>query len=340
MNFEAITNMARAGKKTEKPAKVEKSEKSQEELRAILEQKLSSLKPVLQEEIREYESALKNNTFEDQDGEADGMGEKRREDMQKKITIIFDRAEKMKAKLDSGELIAQATPEISATCVYPDGKKETITLDFEAKLQEFVDFYKKTNLDLPADFEDSVRDIWERNQTDVEQAVETDGFDDMLIIPGNVPLPDLAEKMKMESGYSFYQVEEDFSNVVSKRVDKPRIILFHHLDSLPEINQKTGLNIHLNITGADAQKLYQTNPDNYLGTLEDAIVLERKYFEETGKHLSDYNTKSANWLPGSMAGARLVDSYWNPDSHQLRVDAYDPTNRYCPLGVRPSRCFF
>ena len=334
MTFEAVTQMAKAAGKPEKP------EKSQEELRAILEQRLNSLESPLQEGSREYEQALKNDLFEDEDGEPDGTGETRKEEMQKRLTALIDRAEKMKAKLDSKEPISQITPEISAIYTRPDGKKETITLDLEAKLQDFLSFYQTTKVDLPPDFEDAISDIWERNQTDMEQAIEQNGFDDMLIIPGNVPLADLAEKMKMEDGYNFYQVKDDFSDVKSQNTDKPRIILFHHSDSLSEIAEKTGLDVHLNITGEKAQKLYEANPLNYLATLEDAIVLERKYFEDTGKHLSDWKSKSAQWLPGSRAGARLVYSGWDPGDHRLNVYALDLTSRAGALGVRPSRCFF
>ena len=330
MSFEATTQMAKATKK---------AEKSQEELRAVLKQRLDSLEPDLQEGIKEYKQALKDGVFEDADGEPEGSGEARKEALQNKLTAIADRAEKIKNRLDSKEVLPQATPEVSTTYTHPDGKKETITLDVEVKLQEFTSFYQKTNIDLPPDFEDTIHDIWDRNQTEIEQSIEQNGFDDMLIIPGNIPLPDLAEKMKMEDGYYFYQVKDDFSNVVSQNVDMPRIILFHHTDSLPEINQKTGLDVHLNITGADAQKLYQANPENYLSTLEDAIILERKYFEETGKHLSDYSTNSAQWLPGSMVGTRLVNSVWNPDDHGLYVYAHVLTHRHGILGVRPSRCF-
>ena len=333
MTFEAITQMAKA----EKP---KKPEKSQEELRAILEQRLNSLKSPLQEGISEYEQALEDDLFEDKDGEPDGSGEARKEAMQKRLTALIDRAEKMKAKLDSKEPISQIAPEISAIYTRPDGKAETITLDLESKLQNFLSFYQTTKLDLSPDFEDAISDIWERNQTEIEQAIEQNGFDDMLIIPGNIPLSDLAEKMKMEKGYYFYQVKEDFSDVKSQNTDKPRLILFHHMDSLPEIATKTGLDVHLNITGEEAQKLYEANPENYLGTLEDAIVLERKYFEDTGKHLSIWNNKSAQWLPGSRAGARLVCSGWGPDDPELDVRAGDLGSQSEGLGVRPSRCFF
>jgi hypothetical protein len=77
-----------------------------------------------------------------------------------------------------------------------------------------------------------------------------------------------------------------------------------------------------------------------LGTLEDAIILERKYFEDTGKHLSDYTTNSAQWLPGSKAGARLVYSRWDPGDPQLNVVARDLEGQHDRRGVRPSRCFF
>lgn len=334
MNLESITHLAKSADKPKKP------EKSQAELRAVLDQRLNSLKPTLKEGIKEYEEALKNNLFEDQKDEPEGAGEARKEALQNKLTALVDRAEKMKASLDSKEILPQATPEISAQYTRPDGKAETIALDLEAKLQDFLSFYQTTNIDLPPDFEDNVRDIWERNHDQMAEAIEQNGFDEMLIIPGNIPLPDLAEKMKMENGYYFYQVKEDFSNVKSQNVDKSRIILFHHADSLPEIAQKTGLDIHLNITGAEAQKLYKLNPDHCLSTLEDAIVLERKYFEETGKHLSDWNQKSAQWLPGSIAGAHLVNSHWHPGARRLGVDADGLEDQDGSLGVRPSRCFF
>ncbi len=334
MTLESISQMAKSADQPKKP------EKSQAELRAALEQKLNSFKPALEEGMKEYEQALKDGIFDDQDNEPEGTGEARKEALQNRILSLFDRAEKMKLKLDSKEILSQASPEISASFTRPDGQKEIILLDLEAKLKDFLSFYQKTKIDLAPDFEDTIYDIWERNQTEIEQAIEQNGFDDMLIIPGNIPLADLAEKMKMEKGYYFYQVKEDFSDVKSQKTDKPRVILFHHLDSLPEIAQKTGLDIHLNITGAEAQKLYQANPDNYLSTLEDAIILERKYFEETKKHLSDWNQKSAQWLPGSKAGARLVYSDWDPDSHELFVRAFDLEYQDERLGVRPSRCFF
>ena len=335
MSFESpITQMAKAPEKAKKP------EKSQEELREVLELKLKPLKPALQEGIKEYEQALKDDVFEDAPGEPSGTGEARKEAMQKNLTAIFDRAEKLKNKLNSGEILSQATPEISTTYSRPDGKKETITLDFEAKLQEFISFYQKTNLDLPADFEDTARDLWDRNQAEIEQAMEQKGFNDLLIIPGNIPLADLAEKMKMESGYWLgdnFKNGGNFAGVVSPNVDKPRIILFHK-KTLPEVQAENGLDVHLNITAGDALKLFEKNPDEHM-TLPDFIILERKVFEDSGIHITDYTKNSGQWL-NTKAGARLVYSHWYPDAHKLHVAAYVLESQAGDLGVRPSRCFF
>ena len=95
MSFELpITQMAKLPEKAKKP------EKSQEELREVLELKLKSLKPTLQEGIKEYEQALKDDVFDDAPGEPSGTGEKRQEVMQTKLTALLGRADKLKRKLD------------------------------------------------------------------------------------------------------------------------------------------------------------------------------------------------------------------------------------------------
>src|SRR3989344_2623442 len=121
---EAISHMT-------KSSEPKRQEKSQETLRETLEEKLKSLKPALQEGIKEYQEALKDDTFEDREGETDGAGEARKEAMQKKLTALFDRAEKMKAKLDNKEPLPDSTSEISATYTDKEGKAEQITLDLE-----------------------------------------------------------------------------------------------------------------------------------------------------------------------------------------------------------------
>jgi len=336
MSSESISQLA-------KQNKVERPEKSQEDLRNALEKHLFSLKPTIEEEVKKYKEASENDTFEDKENEPEGSGEKRKEEMQNRINSIIEKASAIKEKLDSKEPLPQSTPEISATYTRRDNKKETITLDLEQKLQEFTDFYNKTKLDLPLNFEETIKDIWENNQTEIQEAIEQNGFDDLLIVPGNIPLADLAEKMKMGKGYyegGNFKSGGSFAGAVSQNVDKPRIILYHHTETLSKISQRTGLDVHLNITGTDVEKLFKSNPNNYLSTLEDFLILERKYFEDTGKHLSDWNNKNAHWLPGTKAGARLVRSSWDSGRDGLYVGASDLDYRDDGLGVRPSRSFF
>ncbi len=291
--------------------------------------------------------------LEKQHGDAQaqaGLDNFRFDTVRDNVDTVRDKIEKLQAEIaeyeieirEIGGVNTEREPgdsKISAVWYTPDNTQETITLDIEAKLQDFLAFYQKTNIDLPKDFEDTIRDIWHRNQGAIEQAIQQNGFDDLLAIPGSLPLADLAEKMKMEKGYACYQVQEDFSDVVSRNVDKPRILLYHRA-TLPEIQAKTGLDIHLNITAADAQELYQRNPDQYLGTLEELIVMEKKNFDASGRHLSDWNEKSATWLPGSKAGVRFVSSDWDPDYRKLSVYVNDLGFQYGNLGVRPARCFF
>jgi DNA polymerase III delta prime subunit len=219
--------------------------------------------------------------------------------------------------------------EISADYEHPDGKRETITLDFEAKLQEFISFYQKTNIDLPTDFEDIVRDLWEKNQDKIEQAIEQKGFDELLIIPGNIPLADLAEKMKMESGnYTSGNFTEGggFAGAISFNTDKPRLILVHKTQNLKD---RPELASTLNIKGQDVKL------DEAL-TLEDYLIFQKKYFEETNKHLDE---DGWTWL-ATKSAARLVNSYWDPGAHQLVVRACDLAFQGGSLGVRPACCFY
>lgn len=342
MNFESIIQMAKGKNQPEKV------EKTQEELRAVLAEKLKSFESVLNDGLKEYEETLTKGVFKDRDDEAEGSGEARKEAMQKKLTELFDRAEKMKAKIESKEILPTMQEEIQVNYSYTNPKtgkvetQETITINFEEKLASAINFYGKMKIDLPADFEDIVRDMWDRNQGEIEQAIEEKGFDEMLIVPGNIPLTEIKDKLTMESGYyesDNFEEGGSFAGAVSQNVDKPRIILYHK-KSLPEIQRMNGLEVHLNITAGNALKLYQQNPNQYLSTLEDMIILERKNLEETGTHISDFNNKSACWLPGTKSGARLVDSGWDPGHHGLIVSAVDPGDRDGIVGLRPSRCFF
>jgi|GEM_PF-2158666 len=318
--------------------KLEKPEKTQEELRRALEKRFGTLTGDIEANLNIYDAMLENGEFDDKDGEESGAGEKRKAQAQSKIENMMNRAEKMKAIIDSKAELQQAASTIEATY-----QKESITLDLEAKTKEFLDLYKKTGLELPPDFEESIADIWNRNSAEIQEAIEQNGFDDILLVPGNIPLSELADKMKMENGNwesSNFKAGGGFTGAVSGNVNNHRIILVHKTETLLEINKKNGLDVHLNITGGDAERLYKADPTGFISTLEDFFVLERKYFEDTGKHLSDWNKKSAHWLPGTKSGARLVYAGWDPSDGELSVYAYALGYRFEILGVRPSRSFF
>ena len=323
MNPESITNLAQS--KNNPP----KQEKSQAELRASLESKFFSIKPIIDQGTEEYRQALKTGLFEDQDNEPEGSGEARKLTLQNHLTSLVDRAERLKAILDSKEPLPQSTPEIQAVYTHPDAHKETITLDLEQKLQEFLSFYQKTNLVLPPDFEDTIRDIWDKHQDDIQQAIEEQGFNDLLLIPPTPNLPDLAQKMKMEDGYwtgPNFKEGGGFTGAVSQNIDQSRLILVHQAQNLKD---------HPELAKTLKTKGSQVNLDQAL-TLEDYLIFQRKYFADTGKHLDEVGW---TWL-STKSGARLANSYWNPARHQLYVSAVDLEYRDGILGVRLSRCFY
>jgi hypothetical protein len=89
----------------------------------------------------------------------------------------------------------------------------------------------------------------------------------------------------------------------------------------------------LDITTEEALEIFQQKPDEYM-TLPDFMIMERKNFEESGIHISDYTKDSGQWL-NTKSLSRLVHSYWKPDDGRLYLNVFDPGH----LGVRPSRCF-
>ncbi|MCX6713172.1 MAG: hypothetical protein NTY66_03140, partial [Candidatus Vogelbacteria bacterium] len=224
---------------------------------------------------------------------------------------------------------------LSATYTYRDpqtgqpGTPETITLDIEQKLTEFTALYQQTNINLPPDFEETVKDIWDRNQTEITQAIEEQGFNELLLIPGHLSLPDLAEKMKMANGNyesDNFKAGGSFAGAQSQNTDQPRLVLVHRAQNLKD---RPELKATLNIKGED---VYLANTP----TLADYLIFQRKYFAETGHHLDE---DGWTWL-ATHSGTRLVYAYWGPADGRLYVGAGSPADRVGYLGARPSRSFF
>ena len=220
----------------------------------------------------------------------------------------------------------QSSPEaISATY-----QTESITIDLDQKIQEFKDFYKTNKIDTPADFEDQIKEIWGNNVDAIQKAIEENGFDDILLMPASIPLPDLHSKMT-EGYVATYQSENftaggSFTGAKSQNVDKPRIVLVHKTQNLKD---RPELAKTLNTKGQDL------NLDHLL-TLEDYLVFQRKYFKETNKYLDE---EGWTWL-ATKSGARLVYADWSPSAGRVRVDASALGYQRALLGARPSRSFF
>ncbi|MEI6397051.1 MAG: hypothetical protein WCO48_03205 [Candidatus Taylorbacteria bacterium] len=334
-----IIEMAFGAKSGKNPEKA-RAEKTQTELREALEKRFGTLTADAQVNINNYKQMLEDGTFEDKDGEEAGSGDKRREIAEAKIEDTMNRAEKMKKTLDSKEELPQSAPQIEAQYAPIDaktgkrGSPETIILDIEKKTQEFLDFYKKTNVDVPSDFKEAIQDIWERDGKEIQEAIEQNGFDEVLIVPASLDIGDLSKKMTMKNGY--YDWIKSSGNVKSldgipftnSNVDKPRIILVHK-DRAQNLKDRPELAQTLNVKGQDV-KLDQTL------TLEDYLVFQKKYFDETGKHLDE---DGWTWL-STKSGARLVHSHWNFGDGKLYVHADGLGYQNGTLGARPSRSFF
>lgn len=301
-------------------------EGSQSNLREKLEQRFLSKKVQIEELINEYKQSLKDGLFLDQDDEEEGEGEKRKIEFQEKINSILDRAEKMKSRLDSGEILPSFTEEIESSYTFPDtGKIEQINLNIEQKLQEFISFYEKHKVEMPEDFEERILEIWENNIGDIEKEIKEHGFNEILLIPPTTDLPDLAEKMK-ESEYRLwgdFEKEGGFKKAKSQNQDKIRLVLTHYVQNLqdhPEL-KKT-----LKTKEQDVPLLQTLSQEEYL-------IFSKKYFEETGKHLDEIGS---TWL-STKSGSRLVDSYWDGGGRGVGADGF--SGQAVRLGFRSSRSY-
>ncbi len=206
---------------------------------------------------------------------------------------------------------------------------EIMGLDVEKALDKYTTLFQETGIALPDDFKEQVEDIWMRNGHEIEEAIKEKGFDEMIIAPANIPLVEIAEKMKMANGYftgSNFDNGGGFAGAVSTGVDKPRIILVHKTQNLkdrPELKATLGV------------KSEDVKIDESL-SLDDYIIFSKKFNIDTGKHLDE---DGWTWTPRTKSGTRFVDSYWYPGFGELRVNANDADYSNSSLGCRSSRYF-
>ncbi len=224
------------------------------------------------------------------------------------------------------EQTVEKPTKIEVVYTKPDNTQETIVLDFEKELADFLDFYKKTGIDLPADFEDSMRDIWNRNQKQIQKEIEGNGFDEVLLVPGKISLEELAKKMIMGYGYRTdgnFAEDGSFRSAMGINVYKSRILLVHKVKELtdrPELTQT------LNIKAEDIDLLKALS-------LEDYLIFSRKFFEETGEHL---DTTKETWTSTKSAG-HLIYVKWG-QKKELCVYSSNINYNNPNIGFRPSSC--
>jgi hypothetical protein len=227
---------------------------------------------------------------------------------------------------------------VTATYAHKDWNNvetsETITIDFEKKLEYSVTFYKTHHINLPENFREIMTDIWDRNIDVIQKTIEEQGFDEILLVPGGLSVP--VVHAKMSEGYQTTKEWGGFTDGgsfegVAEKTTGPRIILIHknnaqNLEDRPEL-KKT-----IRETAGSFIQSGQTL------TLTDYLIYQRQYFEETGKHLDELTYA---WLPGSIVpkpggGFRVVFADW--DGAELDVRADDSGDWHSLLGCRLSRC--
>ncbi len=169
----------------------------------------------------------------------------------------------------------ERSTKIEATYTRPDGKQETIEFDFEKELADFLDFYKKTGIELSPDFEDSMRDIWNRNQSEIKQSIEQQGFDIMLLIPGNIPIEKIVELSDIDL-YPSFGLDDDvnLSDLVSKNTKNNRMVFTYKKENMEEEE-------------ADNEECLKCL------SFEDYMILRKKY----GYHYDEINK---TWLSTSL----------------------------------------
>ena len=231
---------------------------------------------------------------------------------------------------------------ISAEYSHKDEKgkevKETIELDFEKSLESYQAFYEKHKIKLAEDFGETMQDIWERNREALTEQVEKYGFDEMILVPGGLSVPEI--HAQMSEGYNPTYESSNFKEGgsfagVKEKTEADRIVLIHRKGAEspkdhPLLKETLGKMAEDLIKSAEAL------------TLTDYLVFQKKFFEETGSHI-DSKHKDGNyywtWLPGSKSGSRVPDARWDPGDGQLVVSAGGADVSRSNLGCRLSRSF-
>ena len=262
------------------------------------------------------------------------------------VRMVFKGINKIDGTPFFEEVVSPERPSLTFTAQYryqdQQGKQieEEAEFNLDRSLAKWQAFYTKHKIDLPPDFEETMSDIWSRNEEAMKDEAEKLGFDNVLMIPaGFTPA---ALHTPMSAGYNAthqgdnFKVGGSFQGV--KESNQARIILLHKKNARNLYNDPTTLPILKATLSKTAQELFDAGERL---TLSDYLLYQRAYFEESGQHLDE---SGWTWLPGSTVpnpggGLRFVYALWNPDDGQLVVYANVPAGSLSRLGCRLSRLF-
>ena len=259
--------------------------------------------------------------------------------------------------------------EAKATFIHPEtNEKKEISFNLQEKIQAWQAFYQKHNL--PKLNEKEIQAIWQKNYKEIQKEMEKYGYDEILIMSGDLPDTATLNQTLIESipnTNATYQSSNftsggGFTGAKHTEQGKTRIILCHSDQNIyknPTANffaqQTLNKNI-LQLSGLDQAEIdrrlqnQENIPVNFETeingqkilvqaeglSLNEYLIFQRQYFEKTNQHLDE---KGWTWLPKTFSASRVVNSGWNPDGARLGVYAYDPGDSGGDLGCRLSRSF-
>jgi hypothetical protein len=302
-------------------------------------------------EIPEYDYGIQEKQEPESDFEKAIERERELDEMEKEMA----RLEKMR----SGEISADV---IAAKYIDKDGFFEDIELSIEANLERFSNFYTEHNIETPDNFNETITEIWNKNADKIKQAIEEEGFDDVLFIPPYDTV-DINEKTTEHGDYlkdgvptkTWTSTTIDNAGgiqaITDTKPNQPRIVLIHRKNAenleRPELAKTKDKSIYDLCNATTEQERENINnliqnkqplPIDGL-TLGEYLIADRLHFKETGNHLDDWDRGTVTWLPASYAGSRVVRSCWSPADSNLYVDIHDSGDSHSILGARSSRTF-
>ena len=280
-----------------------------------------------------------------------------------------EEAQKLKIQIEEklSKLKEKIVPkEIKAIFTNPEtNEQKEIIFNIQEKIQEWQEFNQKH--DLPILNEQEIKKIFQKNKAEIQKEMETYGYDNILMIPENLPNTEQLNQ-KMTKGYketwqsSNFKEGGSFTGSKHTENQKTKIILCHNDQNIydnPEANvfEKATLRKNiLQLSGLTEQEIQQKiqNQENIPVNFETKInnqkiqvqaeglslneylIFQRKFFEKTSKHL---DSEGYIWLLKTFSASRVVGSYWTSDGGRLTVGADDSGASVDYLSCRLSRSF-